>query len=176
MAFAVELALDPAAAARVREIWEALAEAGLDYMAGCGAVPHISLVLWDDVDQPAAKRALESFAGDTPPIDVSLVHVDHFGDVAVYLAPTPAPALAAAHTLFHERFGGLRVNPPPYYTPAASVPHCTLAMDFTPEMTAIAVAIARRARLPITGRLERVELIEFRPVQPRHSVPLAGVI
>ena len=174
MAFAVELALSLEAAVHVREIWTALAEAGLDYMAQCGAGPHISLVLWDDVDPPSAKRALESFAQETPPIEVSLVGVDHFGDVAVYLAPAPAPDLVAVHRRFYERFGRLGANPSPYYAPGAWVPHCTLAMDFTPETTTTALAVARRARLPITGRLERIELIQYRPVQLRHSVPLAG--
>ena len=45
------------------------------------------------------------------------------------------------------------------------MPHCTLAMDFTEDLTPTALAIARHAPLPLTGRLDRIGIVEFRPVK-----------
>ena len=38
-------------------------------------------------------------------------------------------------------------------------------MDFTEDLTPTALAIARHAPLPLTGRLDRIGIVEFRPVK-----------
>jgi hypothetical protein len=48
---ALELALDDVAAMAVRKLWGELAAAGFTFPAMSGANPHISLAIWDTIDQ-----------------------------------------------------------------------------------------------------------------------------
>ena len=173
MGFAVELALDESASRAVRGIWQDLADAGLTYMATSGADPHISLILWDHVDPAALEGDLTAFAREVAPVAVSLSSVGAFHS-AVLLAPTPTPALLDVHARFHQRFAGLGARPSGYYAPGVWVPHCTLALDLTPDTMPTALVVACRAALPIGGSLKRMDLVEFRPVRFLSCVPLTG--
>lgn len=164
MPFAIELALDAASAAVVRHVWRELETAGLTYMARSGAHPHLSLGIWDTLDLPGFRTALAAFAWEIEPIDVMLAHVRTFSTGAVFLAPEADPRLAALHAGFHRRFAHLGTGAWDYYVPGSWVPHCTLAMDLTEDLTPTALAIARRAPLPLTARLDRIGIVAFRPV------------
>lgn len=175
MPFALELTLDPLAAASVREVWGKLAAAGYTFPAESGASPHVSLVIWDTVDRDAVTRAILSFARRTPPIDVTFQRVGSFADSgAVFLAPEVDRRLLEVHASCHRHFAGLGGGAWPYYAVGTWVPHCTLAQDLGAEDVTAALAIAQQARLPLRGRLELVELVEFRPVRRIVTAPLAG--
>ena len=150
MAFAIELALDAESAAPVRALWRRLAEAGIRFMAESGADPHVSLVIWDglDVERAAAE--------------------------VVYLALAPSPRLAELQARVDARFAPLGRARWPHYAPEAWIPHCTLAMDFGSVTAATALAVAGSLTLPLAGRLERMAIVEFRPVRERFSRPLTS--
>ena len=167
MPFAIELALDPAAGAAVRRIWRELEAAGITDMARSGADPHISLGIWNALDLRACQAELAAFAREIEPIPVTLASVRTFSTGTVFLAPGADPGLVALHAGFHRRFAQLGTGAWDYYAPGLWVPHCTLAMDLTPELTPTALAIARRAPLPLGGRLERIGIVAFRPVRQR---------
>ena len=56
--------------------------------------------------------------------------------------------------------------------PYAIVPHCTLALDLIPEIVSKAIEIAGRITLPVPARLERIAIVEFRPVIERVACDL----
>jgi 2'-5' RNA ligase len=175
--FAIELALDAASAAPVRALWQTLAESGVRFMADSGADPHVSLVIWEDLDVERAAAEVTALAAETAPSEVTFTAVRAFGAEVVYLALAPSAALAALQRRVDSRLAGLGRARWPHYAPAAWIPHCTLAMDLgplTPVTAASALALAKRLPLPLAGRLERMAVVEFRPVRERFSRPLTG--
>lgn len=76
--FAVELALDDASAAVVREVWRALAHAGFAFMADSGASPHVSLAIWDEIAPAPMVSALNALAAETPPVPIVFSRVEVF--------------------------------------------------------------------------------------------------
>ncbi|HEV8585192.1 MAG TPA: hypothetical protein VGT02_09510 [Methylomirabilota bacterium] len=83
-----------------------------------------------------------------------------------------AAALLEAQADCHRRLAAFGRGPWAYYAPGAWVPHCTLVQEAGAGLDR-ALAVARRAALPRRGRLERAELVEFRPVRCHVAVPLA---
>jgi hypothetical protein len=177
MPFALELTLDHLAAARVRELWGELATAGFTFPAESGANPHVSLVIWDTIDYDAIERSIMSFAMVTPPVDVIFLRVGSFTESGVvFLAPDVDWRLLEVHANCHRHFAGLGDGAWPHYAVGTWVPHCTLAQDLDAWGVAHALTIAQRARLPLRGRLESVELVEFRPVRRLVTARLAGTV
>ncbi len=174
MPYAVELALDDEAAGIVRALWREIAAAGAPSMADSGANPHVSLMIWDDIEREAMLSALTRFGAETPAIDVVFPRVETFpSSGVVFLAPVADAGLLDAHARCHRTFAGLGRGAWPHYDHGAWAPHCTLAMDLETEMDRI-VSVAQRAPLPLRGRLVRVELVEFRPVRRLAFAPLAA--
>jgi len=173
MPFAVELALDPDAAAAVRDTWQALARAGIDYMATCGARPHVSLGIWEEMDVPAAADALRAFARAMAPLPVTFERVARFPGGVVYLAPRFDARLVAVQARLHAALTDGRGGWP-HYQPGVWIPHCTMAMDYPPRLEAVAGTIAESTRLPLQARLGEIGIVQFRPVRTRFTHPLGG--
>ncbi|MBI2204611.1 MAG: 2'-5' RNA ligase family protein [Candidatus Rokubacteria bacterium] len=165
MPYAVELDLDPASGALVRQLWRALADVGVTWMEESGATPHVSLAIWDRIDHRAFDAELARLAADTRPMPITFDAVGTFPAGAVFLRPVPDPALVDLQRRCHARLSPFAAEPWTYYLPHAWIPHCTLAMDVPPDRMAEVLAVARRAPLPIAGRLEAVGIVEFRPVR-----------
>ena len=175
MAYAVELLLDPLAAEAVRALWERLAAAGIPApLKDMGVAPHITLAAYEELDPEAVQDAFRSFACEETPEPVTLTSVGTFpGDEGVvYLAPVVTRGLLALHAGFHERFADHVEAAYPHYLPGAWVPHVTLGLHLTPPQLAEAIALARTADLPITGRLDRLEVVRFE----RHVLERSNVL
>jgi len=174
MPYAVELALDPESAAVVRRAWRAMNDAGIAYVAGSGARPHVSLGIWDTLDHDRAEAELKRFAAETSPVRLTFASVGLFPGVAVFLAPAVTAELLDLHAGFHRRFERFGQASWDHYRPGAWVPHCTLATDLEPDQFGSALAIAGRVPLPLGCRLVEVGIVEFRPVRQLASCPLGG--
>ena len=179
MGFAVELHLDEASAAVVRSLWRRLAAAPIGAAPhGAGARPHVTLAVADGLDLPAAERLIADLARSTRPLPVTFSSLGVFAtDPAVlFLAPVVTRELLRLHKQFHAHFGAVADRPWPYYAPGAWVPHCTLAERFPRASLGLAAATAAEAvALPLAGRLDRVGIVQFRPVQERALVALGAV-
>ena len=174
MPYAVELELDSVAGAAVQDLWRALSEVGATWLAQSGASPHVSLAIWETIDRPRLEAELARFAAETGPIGITFDGAGTFPGGTVYLQPAPNPALHAVQRHVHARFASFGGGAWAYYLPDSWIPHCTLAMDVSPDRVTEALAVAGRAPLPITGRLEYVAIVEFQPVQVLARYPLAG--
>ena len=174
MPYALALALDDAAARVVRALWRDVADAGFPWMAESGANPHVSLAIWDAIDRDAMLARLPRFAAETPAIDAVFPRIGTFDEAGVvFLAPEVGARLREVHAHCHRAFADLGRGAWPHYASGAWVPHCTLAMDAGAALDRI-TALARRAPLPLHGRLERAELVEFRPVRRLAFAALAA--
>ena len=174
MAFAVELALDRESAGAVRALWRRMAEAGIRFMAESGAGPHLSLAIWDRLSIEHAIAEVTALAAATLPVPVTFTEVRAFGAEVVYLACEPSSRLVELQRLVQARFASFGDGPWEHYKPTAWVPHCTLAMDLGPATAATALAVAATLPLPLSSRLDRMAVVQFRPVRERYSQPLSG--
>lgn len=172
MPYAVELDLDPASGALVRDLWRALASVGATWMGESGATPHVSLAIWDRIEPGAFDAEVARLAADTRPMPITFDAIGTFPGGAVFLRPVADPTLADLQRRCHARLAPFAAEPWSYYLPDAWVPHCTLAMDVAPDRMTETLAVAQRAPLPIVGRLEAVGIVEFRPVRLLARHPL----
>ena len=172
MPYALELALDDAAGAVVRRLWRDLAAAGFPFMAESGAVPHVSLAIWNHVDREAMEDAVRRFAAETPTIEVVLPAVGAFVSTGVaFLTLEPSMPLREAQARCHRLLAPAGREAWPHYAPDAWIPHCTLAMDLGDAAGHVAGRLLQ-APLPLAGQLVRAELVEFRPVRTLMTAPL----
>ena len=90
------------------------------------------------------------------------------------LAAVVDTELLAVHSAVHDALAGKVRQPSVLYLPGSWVPHCTLAMDLGSVSAATALALASGLALPLDAHLDRVGIVEFRPVRERFSRPLTG--
>jgi 2'-5' RNA ligase len=174
MPFAIELSLDAESAGVVRRLWRRLATAGIRFMADSGADPHVSLAIWDSLDVARAIAEVTTFASETAPVPVTFTEVCAFDAEVVFLALAPSAPLVDLQARVQARIGPLGGGGWPHYASAAWVPHCTVAMDLGSVTIDAALAVTAGFALPLDGRLDRMAVVEFRPVRERYSQPLTG--
>ena len=175
MPFALELALDPDSAAVVLAGWRALAAAGFPLMVELGANPHVSLAIWEEIDVAGMRAAVADLARETPVLPIVFDRIAVFSITGVvFLAPVLDIALYDLQARCYGRLGAHGRRPWPHYAPDTWVPHCTLAQELNDAAAlARARAVAERISLPVVGRLERAELVAFRPVHCLCTASLA---
>lgn len=176
MPIAVEMMLDSATDALVRQTWRKLAQAGVSSdMAESGWDPHVTLGVYDDLNVSAATEQLAACACDTQQITTTLASVGVFPRKAsvLFIAPIVTHDLLALHERIHRILEPLATHPWEYYQPGRWVPHCTLATDLEPERVTPAFEIARQIALPRPVRLKRIAIVRFRPVAHLSAVDLA---
>jgi hypothetical protein len=148
VAHSVELLLDPAAEAAVRESWRTLADAGLPSQSGVSSAtnrPHITLVAADRI-AGGADRALGGLTGRLPlgcPLSGHVV----FGVTRLTLARlvVPSPQLIALHAEVFALCGPFVTGGPyPHCRPGGWTPHVTLGRRFTAEQIGAAMALLTR--------------------------------
>jgi 2'-5' RNA ligase len=171
MPYAVEMYFDEASTARIREMWNRLAGIGLSAMIDCGARPHVSLAVCEQIDLNAASAILDDCSAGVPAFAISLASCGMFpgAEYVVFLAPKVTARMLEWHARFHEMItvatGGMWAH----YTPPQWMPHCTLATRVLPEQVGAALEILRDFELPIPCRVISMGIVELRPVRLRHE-------
>lgn len=183
MPYAIVLRLDDATAARVEAMWRALARAGVDSdMLDLRYPAHVTLAIHDE----AAPHTLLSAAVDRMARDWRALPVDFAGfgifpadrvagergrGSVLYLAPVVTPALLARQAAVRSALAMLPCHP--HCLPGAWVPHVTLSTTL-PAMDAALAAVQPLWR-PMTGFLNRLDLVHYRPVTVLRSHALPPV-
>jgi 2'-5' RNA ligase len=130
----VELLLDPALDAHVREQWQALARAGLPSLAANTAgAPHITLAAADDPFPAGVEEALPGAVADLP-VAVRLGGLLLFGSGPIILVRTVTPSarlLALQARVCEAMADASRVSP--LTRPDRWSPHVTLARGLRPD-------------------------------------------
>jgi 2'-5' RNA ligase superfamily len=164
MVAALEMYFDSAAERRIRRLWDALEDVGVQTMRGAlngRHRPHVSLLSSDALDAAAIKQALSGFRA-APPLSLRFDYIGQFLGRVLWLGPVPDPILLHHHTEVHARLDAAGVEGFDVYQPGSWVPHCTLSMrvptpklseairvcmDFLPiHATIVAAAVADHAR------------------------------
>jgi len=173
--FGVELYFEPAGEARVRRLWNALAEAGVcRLMLDLDARPHLSLALYPTIDAPALAGAIDDFAQVHAGFELALAAAGSFPgpENVLYVAPVVTPALLSLHAAYHARVAELGLECDLHYRPGHWVPHCTVAMEIDPPALERGLSLARASEVFGPTHVVGMGLIEFRPVRQIHEAAL----
>lgn len=130
MVAALEMYFDSAAEHRVRRLWDALEDVGvqtLRSMLNGRHRPHVSLIGAETLDGTAIKQALSGLKA-APPLNLRFDYIGQFLGRVLWLGPVPDPMLLHHHTEVHARLDAAGVEGFEMYQPGSWVPHCTLSM------------------------------------------------
>ncbi len=161
MSYATILHFDPATEDAVYAIWDAL-EAVVDQpMRDLAVRPHITLATSDHIDQHALAAATATFAASALPFRVALSSIGLFAtdEGVLFYGVTVSRALLELHAEYSRIFGHHARQPNAYYRLGAWVPHVTLTMGLDEARIGEALAIARRAPLPLHGTVHEISIV-----------------
>lgn len=167
MPYAVTLRLDADVAPAVEGMWRTLAALGFDDdRHRLGYAPHVTLAIYPD-DAPAGdmRAALESVARGWTALPVTLAGFGVFPGLApvLWIAPVVTPALLDRHAAVQAALPDL--VPHEHYRPGAWVPHVTLSGAALRDPAGALAALLPLFQRPLTGTLDQVDLVRFRPVE-----------
>ena len=174
MPYAVEMYFDEPGAARVRELWNRLAEIGFSSMTDCGARPHVSLAVCEQLDIQAASAIVDDFSAKVPSFEMNLASYGLFpgAEVVVFLAPKVTSQLLEWHTHFHKVIPTAVDGLWTHYLPAQWVPHCTLATRIPQDRVGAVTGTLRDFELPMQCKVTSIGIVELRPVRLLHECML----
>ncbi|CAA9226745.1 MAG: hypothetical protein AVDCRST_MAG04-906 [uncultured Acetobacteraceae bacterium] len=171
MPLAMTLLLDDAAAVPIRAMWRALAEGGVDDdCLRLGYPPHLTLAVWpEEAPVGPLAAAVERFGAEWDAMPVALAGFGVFpgAPAVLWAAPVVTGALLARHAALVAAVPDTPCHP--HYQPGRWMPHVTLGQTDAPGRGLEVLAPLWREARP--GRLDRLELVRFRPVSVLRSLP-----
>ena len=176
MPFAITLRLDPMTAVPIEAMWRKLATDGFDadrYQ--LGYAPHITLAIYpNETSIDRLRSALEDTCRNWEALPIRFAGLGAFpGEGAVLWAvPAVTAELLARHQAIQAALADLEVHP--HYRPGAWVPHVTLSGPLPNPGPALMALLSNWE--PITGLLDRVDLVRFCPVEILQSTACDGAI
>jgi 2'-5' RNA ligase len=173
MSFAVTLRFDEASAPAVEAMWRLLAECGIDADRNeLGYPPHVTLAIYGD-DAPFNRLqdglALCASRWNAVPVSLSGFGLFPGSKSILWAAPVVTQQLLAVHTELQDILLELPVHA--HYQTGAWVPHVTLSGPLVDPTRALAALIPLWR--PLTGSLNRLDLVRFRPIKVMASIPLS---
>jgi 2'-5' RNA ligase len=141
-----------------------------------GYAPHITLATYPD-DTPSDRLcgALDQVAHCWEPLPISLSGFGIFPGppASLWVAPVVTSALLERHAALHAALAELQ--PHAHYRLGAWVPHVTLSGALNDPDRALAAVLPLWR--PLTGLLDQLDLVRFRPVEviERRKLKSAGL-
>ena len=166
MPFVVELYFNPSTEACIRDVWEAIDDAGIsDSMPKGGYRPHVSLGVCDHLETNSLAQELTTFAASVAPFRLSFPNIGIFStsEGVVYLGATVTEQLLNVHTKFHKIFKKYAKEQREYYTVGRWVPHCTLAFGLSEHQIVEAVTVCQQIDLPVSTEVREIGVVNVSP-------------
>jgi hypothetical protein len=162
MVAALELYFDAPADRRIRRLWDALEEVGVQTLRDLTHKmhrPHLSLTSAERLDAAAVATALAGLMA-APQLEVRLDYIGQFLGRVLWLGPVPNAALLAHHAAVHERLARAGITGFEYYQPGRWVPHCTLSMRVPLAKMTEAIRLCLDT-LPITATITSAAVADY---------------
>ncbi len=134
--------------------------------------PHLSLAIYEDIDQAQLRDAVETVFGGQSKVTLTFRAIRHFDiePLVLWAAPDDADVLQRRHAALHETIDPQLCHP--HYRPGAWVAHCTLATRIADDRRQQAVEFAAAGIQPFELVFDRADCVSFQPVQVTWSVGL----
>lgn len=177
MPFAVHLFFDSTSERIIRSAWEELANSGISSSMHESAYrPHLSLALYDELNITASASRLKLFAEMFSPFALTISSLGFFpaGKAFVFLVPTVTQKLLDIHAYIHRLLEDMGKPSLSNHIPGYWFPHCTLALDVRPGLTAQAIEIGLAMPFPMYCQVEEIGVVECWPVKQLCSFGLGG--
>lgn len=141
-----------------------------------GYVPHISLLVANELDVGKALPIVKEFAEQTSPINVVFSHFGmfHVEGTSIWLGPTYSDELRELHRNINLMMKPLSADWWSYYKPEVWVPHCGLIANHPFENCIKALEICKDFQLPLSATFQRVTLVDFIKGEEFCLEPLKG--
>ena len=173
MPFAVTLRFDETSARALEAMWRLLAKGGIDSdRHELGYPPHVTLAIYqDDVPARRLQDGVASCAARWSAVPISLSGLGVFpgSNSVLWAAPVVTHQLLTLHTEWQAAVPELPMHA--HYRTGTWVPHITLSGPLPDPGRALSALIPRWQ--PLSGYLDRLDLVHFRPVVSLASVPLS---
>ncbi len=163
MAKAVSCWFDSATEAKIQGLWQEISARGFDSTMSEGPYrPHVTLGVCGELNVSKFSDELRKLAKsiDEVPFDLSSVGIFPNDPPVVFLSLTQTNKLRDIHSKIHSLMADHGSAPVPYYLPESWVPHCTLAPWVDRAKVADLVEYLVDLRLPISGRISRIGIID----------------
>lgn len=174
MPYSVSLWFDESIELQIRSIWQKLADlgiTGIESFAGNPIRPHVTLAHGLELDFNRFVTALRERLAVQPAFELTFTSLGLFNSGILYLAARMTETLWTLHRGLAEELGG---GSSLYYRPDFWTPHCTLAVNLTPERMLEAVRVCYKVT-PISVLVTRVGVIENPSERELLALPLAVV-
>lgn len=161
MVAALEMYFDSAAERRVRRLWDALEDVGVQTMRDAldgRHRPHVSLTGAEELDAEAIRRALSGLPA-APPLSLKFDYIGQFLGRVLWLGPVPDAQLLRHHTQVHARLEAAGIGGSQVYEPGSWVPHCTLSMRVPHPKLSEAIRLCMDV-LPIHATITRAAVAD----------------
>lgn len=174
MSYSVSLWLGEAAEAQVRGIWKRLTDAGIETFAGSPVRPHVTLAHQLELDPHLFVTALRERLEAHPTFELTLPGLGLFAESGIlYLSVVMTDPLWTLHQDVAELVLEHGARSSPYYQPGRWTPHCTLAVNLTPETMLDAISACQSVPFPLVARATHVGVIENPSEVEMLALPLA---
>jgi 2'-5' RNA ligase len=164
MPYAITLRLDSPSALAIETMWHILDEAGFDAKGPRIAYPpHVTLAIFpDDTPEEPLVACVEWCSAEWTALPFNLSGFGVFPGPSpiLWAAPVVTAALLARHAEVHAALPGLDADA--HYRPGAWVPHITLTTTANDPGAAIFALLS--SWQPVSGLLDRLDLVRFPPV------------
>lgn len=174
MSYSVSLWFDEAAEARVRSIWQGLKDAGVETFTDGSVRPHVTLAHALDLDADPFVAGLQERLEAHTAFDLTLPGLGLFVESGIlYLSVVMTDPLWTLHRDVYALALAHGGRSSPFYGPGRWTPHCTLAVNLTPETMLKAVAACQKVPFPLTAVATHVGVTQNPSEVELLALPLA---
>lgn len=165
---AVEFYFDPESEKKIFAFRETLYQQGVSRIQGAmNDKPHISLAVLPKMDTNRLTTLTQVFSKSLHRFDFQLSALGVFPtpENVFLLYPVPSPMLLEIHARFHRMLKEENIPVSEYYLPGNWVPHCTLEFNLPEDELCRAIVLSKEKFTPITGTIEQLGIVAFRPIE-----------
>jgi 2'-5' RNA ligase len=169
MPFAVMLFFDSDLENRIKSVWHALSENGIDsYLDGSGNRPHIKLAIFEELGLGESQSRLRTWARSATPLSVEFKHFGVFPQPkpTIFLGPAVTQPVLALKQEVDAMLKDLGTYPSyDFFQPEHWIPHCLLALEVEQEKLTKGLEVVMRMPIPLAGKITEIGVIKFFPVK-----------
>jgi 2'-5' RNA ligase len=167
LAYVVVLLFDRDSEEKILKICSEICGHSGTFMLDSCSKPHITIAICEEIDEQTFYAGLESFAGNRDKFNLRFesIGIFTFKNITLFLSPVITDSLLNIHKEIYTFFTEEKIcsTPTEQYLPNKWVPHCTLAVDMTPDesIKAIKSLICNFQALDV--RIEYIGIAEYSP-------------